>query len=304
MRGSPFLLAAGLALTVASSCGGNADSASESSSITAVTTTTQVGDFARAVGGDRVSVKQILPPNADPHDYEPRPSDILAIGDTAVAFVSGGDLDEPLGELIEGAEGDPKVVQLIDSVTAIEDGDPHWWHDPRNVIRAVATVRDELIAADPAGRDGYADNAATYIDDLERLDRSIARCIERIPQEQRKLVTTHDALGYYADRYGLEVVGALIPSLSSQAQPSAKDTNDLVEQIERLDVRAIFPESSLNPKLEEAVARETGAQVGEALYADTLGPDGSPGATYLGSMEANTEAIAAGLGGPSVKCGF
>ena len=116
-----------------------------------------------------------------------------------------------------------------------------------------------------------------------------------MPAARRKLVTTHDSLGYYADRYGLEVVGALIPSLSSQAQPSSKDTAELVDQIERLGVRAIFPESSLNPKLERAVARESGAEVGEALWADTLGAEGSSGATYVDSIRSNTRAIVGGL---------
>jgi len=296
-----------VALAVTAGCGGGEDNVSGGASLAAVATTTQLGDFARAVGGQRVRVRQLLPPNADPHDYEPRPSDVLAIDDAAVVFQSGGDLDEWLGDLIDSAGGDAEVVRVIDSVETIEEEnaqDPHWWHDPRNAVRVVELVKERLTAVDPGGRRTYTENATTYIGELERLDRAIARCIEQIPEDQRKLVTTHDALGYYADRYGLEVVGALIPSLSSQAQPSARDTNELVEQIERLDVKAIFPESSLNPKLEEAVAREAGAEVGEALYADTLGSAGSTGATYIGSIEANTQAIAEGLGGPGVNCSF
>jgi len=303
----PLLLPALLAIAWATGCGGGSGDSADAV-VSAVATTTQLGDYARAVGGRRVSVKQILPPNADPHDYEPRPSDVLAIGDASLVLQSGGDLDEWLGDLVESAGGDAKVVRVIESVRTIdgEDGaaDPHWWQDPRNAVRAVESVRDELIVADPGGRSAYTSNAADYVEQLRRLDRFVAACIEQIPEDQRKLITTHDGLGYYADRYGLEVVGALIPSLSSQAQPSAKDTNALVEQIERLDVRAIFPESSLNPKLEEALAREAGAEVGDALYADTLGPAGSSGTTYVGSIEANTRSIAEGLGGPEAKCSF
>jgi len=247
-----------------------------------------------------VTLKQILPPNADPHEYEPRPSDTLAIRDAALVFESGGDLDQWVGELVESAGGNVEAVRVL------EPGgeDPHWWQDPRNAIRAVANLRDGLIAADPDGKKTYTTNAAAYTDKLKRLDRSVAACIEQIPERQRKLVTTHDALGYYADRYGLDVVGALIPSLSSQAQPSGKDIEELVQQMERLDVKAIFPENSLNPKLEKAVARETGAKVGTALYADTLGPEGSAGSTYVGSIEANTTAIVEGLAGDGASCDF
>ena len=297
---TPIHLLALLALAVASGCGGAGSDTAAGGSITAVATTTQLGDFARAVGGRRVTLKQILPPNADPHEYEPRPSDTLAIRDAALVFESGGDLDQWVGELVESAGGNVEAVRVF------EPGgeDPHWWQDPRNAIRAVANLRDGLIAADPDGKKTYTTNAATYTDKLKRLDRSVAACIEQIPERQRKLVTTHDALGYYADRYGLDVVGALIPSLSSQAQPSGKDIEELVQQIERLDVKAIFPENSLNPKLEKAVARETGAKVGTALYADTLGPEGSAGSTYVGSIEANTTAIVEGLAGDGASCDF
>lgn len=295
----PLLLAL-LVLSGAAGCGGSESDTSADGSTGAVATTTQLGDFARAVGGRRLTVTQILPPNADPHEYEPRPNDTLAIRDAEVVFESGGDLDEWVGELVKSAGGDAGEVRAFEPVSE----DPHWWQDPRNAIRAVATMRDALIEVDPDGEKTYATNAAAYTDMLESLDRSVAACIEQIPNRQRKLVTTHDALGYYADRYGLEVVGALIPSLSSQAQPSAKDIEELVSQIERLDVPAIFPESSLNPKLEEAVARETGAKVGAALYADTLGPEGSAGSTYIESIQANTEAIVEGLAGGGRSCDF
>jgi len=273
--------------------------------LTVVATTTQMGDFVRAVGGERVMVEQILGPNVDPHDYEPRPSDSIALGEARVVFRSGGDLDEWLDDLIDAAGGDSPVVQGLDAVPTRGEPtaeDPHWWQDPRNASAAVSAVSRALVEADPEGRAVYERNASAYRRRLERLDRSVASCIQKVPPRQRKLVTTHDALGHYADRYGLEVVGALIPSLSGQAQPSAKDTSELVAQIEELGVRAIFPESSLDPRLEEAVARESGATVGEALWADTLGPAGSGGATYIESIQANTEAIVDGLSSGEVKC--
>jgi zinc/manganese transport system substrate-binding protein/manganese/iron transport system substrate-binding protein len=128
--------------------------------------------------------------------------------------------------------------------------------------------------------------------------------MDRIPRDKRKLVTTHDALGYFAERYGIEVVGAVIHSLSSQAQPSAKDVDELVDQIEREHVEAIFPEAALSKKLEEAISRESGAQVGGRLWADTLGPPGSDGATYVDAIEANATALADGMSGGEVSCDF
>lgn len=298
----PALVLAASAL--AAGCG-EGGSAAESSGapVTALATTTQVADLLRNVGGERVDVHQLLQPSSDPHGYEPRPSDAESIAAADVAFRSGGDLDEWLGELIDSAGGDLDTVDLIESAE-IAGQDPHWWQDPHNAIAAVGAIRDALIEVDPDGAGDYRANAAAYRRRLARLDTEVAACIATIPPERRKLVTTHDALGHYADRYGLETVGAVIPSLSTAAQPSAGDTKRLVDQIEREKVRAIFPESSLDPRLEQAIARETGAEVGRALWADTLGPGGSPAATYVGSIEQNTEAIVEGLTGGAESCDF
>ena len=267
----------------------------------ALATTTQVADLARNVAGGRTEVRQVLHPNSDPHDYEPRPSDSRAVIEAGVIFRSGGELDGWLDDLVEGAGGDTEVVTLMDAVGA-RGQDPHWWQDPRKAERAVAVIRDALIEADPGGRRAYARNAAAYARRLRSLDRAVERCIRRLPPESRRLVTTHDALGHYADRYGIEVIGALIPSRSTEAQASAGDTAKLVRQIRAQDVKAIFPESALNPKLEQAVSRDAGIAVGDPLWADTLGPEGSAGGTYVGSIAANTAAIAKGLSGGEVRC--
>ncbi len=300
---------------VASGCGEDSSSTSGSADVTAVATTTQVADFVREVGGDRVAVEQILQPNSDPHGYEPRPSDAKALAAADIVVQSGGELDEWLDGLIENTGGDAPRVELIQAVETIPGGngpeevhdhgdsaDPHWWQDPRNAILAVDAIRDALIAADPDGRADYEANARAYKERLRRLDRNVAACIDSIPAAQRKLVTTHDALAYYAHRYDIAVVGALIPSLSTAAQPSAGDTQKLVDQIERENVEAIFPESSINPKLERAVARETGAKVGRALWADALGPEDSDGATYIESVQSNTAALVDGLTGGKQQC--
>jgi ABC-type Zn uptake system ZnuABC Zn-binding protein ZnuA len=266
-----------------------------------VATTTQLGDLARQVAGGRADVDQVLTPNADPHDYEPRPSDVRALESADVVLQSGGDLDEWLGELIDSSGTDAAKVDLSRTV-GLKGDDPHWWQDPRRAEAAVNAIRDSLTRADPDGRAAYAANAKAYLSRLRELDTEVAACIGKLPRDARKLVTTHDALGYYADRYGLEVIGAVIPSLSSQAQPSSKDVGQLVDQIRREKVKAIFPESSLNSKLERAVARESGATVGGELWADTLGPDGSSGERYVESIEANTRAIAEGLSGGELRC--
>ena len=290
---------------LASGCGDEAGAGS-GSGVNVVATTTQVGDLVRNVGGERVDLHQILQPNTDPHEYEPRPSDVKSVADAALTVRSGGDVDDWLKDVLDNAGGSAPVLTLSEHVhTRTGDSgdlDPHWWQDPRNAELAVKAIRDALAKADPKGAAAYRRHAARYLTRLDRLDRQTAACIDRIPARLRKLVTTHDALGYYAARYGLEVIGAVIPSLSTQAQPSAGDIQRLVDQIERTGVKAIYPESSINPKLEQAVARESGATTGAPLWADTLGPRGSTGATYVDSIAANTGAIVDGLSGGEQSC--
>jgi ABC-type Zn uptake system ZnuABC Zn-binding protein ZnuA len=244
-----------------------------------VATTTQAADLARNAGGD-VEVVGLLAPNADPHDYEVRPRDLQALAGADLVVRSGGDVDEWLQEAIEGAGSDAPVVTLM------RGDDPHWWQDPRYAIAAVEDL-ERALGTDASG----------YVARLRALDRAVAACIAAIPADDRKLVTTHDALGPYARRYGLEVVGAVIPSQSTRAQPSAGEVAALVRTIGEQDVRAIFPESSVNPKVERAIADDAGARVGGELWADTLGPPGSDGATYVDSIAANTRTITEGLTG-------
>jgi ABC-type Zn uptake system ZnuABC Zn-binding protein ZnuA len=284
---------------VAVACGDE----SASGGRTVVATTTQVADLVRQVGAGRVSVDGMLRPGGDPHDYEPRPSDVAAVAKADLVFRSGGEVDDWLGDVIDNAGGSAEVVSLIDSVDRIDD-DPHWWQDPRNAERAVETIRARLAKLDPAGRATYRRNAARLERRLRALDAGIESCVARVPAGSRKIVTTHDALGYFARRYGIEVVGAVIPSLSTQAQASAGDVQRLVDQIRREHVEAIFPESSVNPDIERAIAREAGATIGDKLYADSLGPPGSAGATYLGALAADADALVRGMSGGRVDCGL
>jgi ABC-type Zn uptake system ZnuABC Zn-binding protein ZnuA len=289
-----LLLPALLALVLAA-CG-EEDNAG-SSAIEVVATTTQAADLARNVGGRRAAVTGLLAANADPHDYEVRPRDVEALTEAGLVLRSGGDLDEWLGEAIESSGTDAPVLTLMDRVDPIED-DPHWWHDPRNAAKAVTAIRDALAQADPEGAAEYRANADAYLAELRTLDRAVEACMQKVPADRRKLVTTHDALGYYARRYGIEVIGTVIPARTTQGQPSAGETAELVRTIREEGVETIFAEQSIDPKVEQAIASEAGARVGPSLWTDSLAPQG----TYLESIAANTRALVDGFTGGERSC--
>ena len=297
------LAAAALAVLVAG-CGTDSGAAAPGQA-KVVATTTQIGDFARAVGGDRAKVVQLLKANTDPHDYEPRPSDVRETAGADVVLVNGDNLDHWMDKVLEQAGGRPAVVDLGTRVPVKVAGesngsqasryDPHWWHDPRNAQAAVTAIRDALTKANPEARDVYARNAAAYLARLRTLDRGIAACMDHVAPTARKLVTDHDAFNYFARRYAVAVVGAVIPSQTTQAQPSSGDVARLTRLIRSEGVKAVFPESSINPKLAQAIARQTGATSDHTLYGDTLGPAGSAGATYVTMERANADAMMRGF---------
>lgn len=299
------LLVAGTAvLAVLAGCGLERDQVSDRPLV--VATTTQVGDLVRVVGGSRVEIRQLLAPNADPHEYEPRPSDARALTDAKLVFRSGGEVDEWLAEMADDVGTTAPVAVLSDSVRERRDEegrfDPHWWQDPHNAVLAVRAIRDRLTALDPSGRETFARRADSYLQRLDRLDRAIASCMSRIPSSQRKLVTDHDALGYLIRRYKVELVGTVIPSLSTAAQPSSGELADLAEKMRQLGVRTVFPEQSLSPKLIRALASEADVRVGRPLWADALGPKGSGGVTYIDSVRSNALALVDGFSGGKLHC--
>jgi zinc/manganese transport system substrate-binding protein/manganese/iron transport system substrate-binding protein len=288
-----LVLAVTASLTGCSGGGGSTGGAP-----TVVATTTQGADLARAVAGTRAQVRSLLKPNSDPHTYEPRSGDVKALARADLVLRSGGEIDHWLDEALRGAGTDAPVVTLGQHTSE----EPHWWQDPRAVLHAVPVLRDALIKADKGGRAEYTANAERYAERLRRLDRGVARCLATIPPAKRKLVTTHDALGAYARRYGLEVIATVIPSRSTQGQASAGETAALVKTIRREHVPAVFAESSVRSDVERAIAKEAHARVAPPLWADSLGPTGSTGATYVASIEANTHTIAAALGGDMASC--
>jgi zinc/manganese transport system substrate-binding protein len=311
LRKSVLPVLAVFLLGAMAACGSQESSNETGGSPDVVVTTTQIADWTRKVGGEAVRVHQILEPNTDPHEYEPRPDDVEATAEAVVVFENGDNLDEWIDEVVSESGGDPKVVNLGEGVPVklrgeptdeISRYDPHWWHNPRNAEEAVREIRDTLIALDPGNESEYERNADDYLAKLVRLDGDIRRCMDEVPPGERKLVTDHDAFSYFAERYRVDVIGAIIPSQTTQAQPSAMETAKLISLIERENVKAVFPESSINPKLAEQVARETGASSDYTLYGDTLGPKGSSGDTYLKMEAHNAQAMVEGFTGGEQSC--
>ena len=294
------LFAAVLALSAA--CGGTG-TASEQGSLSGrlpvVATTTQLTDFVHVVGGNHVDVYGILKPNIDAHDFEPSPGDIAKLAAAKVIVKNGVSLEEWFDPTIKNAGTQATIVDASTGVTVrhgegdhVAEGDPHLWQDPRNAKLMVHTIALALAGADPAHRADYEANEAAYAAELDRLDAEIASQIGGLTN--KKIVTNHDAFGYYVDRYGLDFVGSIIPSFDSQAELSAQDISHIVDLIKTTGVKAVFSESSLPPKTAEAIGRDAGVAVvaGEdALYGDSLGPPGSDGDTYLKMLRHNTREI-------------
>lgn len=292
---------------------GCSSSSSDSGRPVVVATTPVVADLVRNVAGDKVDVEQILSPNSDPHEYEPRPDDIRKIADAELIFAGGGELDSWIDAAVDQSGSDPDVVVLSDSIkdrlSSTEDGedgedglDPHWWHDPRNVEDAVAPIASGLASIDSSAGAYFERSAERFKGEVARLDQRLGSCYDSVPTEERKIVTDHDAFGYLAHRYGIAIVGAVIPALTTEAQPSAGELSDLRAVIEREHVKAVFPETSVNTDLAKTIASETGASAEYTLYGDSLGPEGSSGATYLGMERANAESIVRGMTGGNQGC--
>jgi ABC-type Zn uptake system ZnuABC Zn-binding protein ZnuA len=299
------ILAAVLGVVLAGGCStnkpaGSADG-SEGRVLRVVATTTQVADFAVNVGGDRVRVTSLLKPNLDAHDYEPSPADVEAIAHADLVLENGAGLESWLHDTIASSGFGGPLVDTSHGVRLRQVGgatDPHIWQNPRNAEVMVANIDRALAAADPADAGVFRANLAAYTKQLQVLDAEVQRQIDSLAN--KKLVTNHDAFGYYVDRYGLVFVGSVIPSFDSSAELSGRDIRDLVAKIKATGVRAVFSETSLPPRAAETIAGEAGVKVVEgegALYGDSLGPAGSDGDTYLKMIRHNTKTIVSNLSG-------
>jgi ABC-type Zn uptake system ZnuABC Zn-binding protein ZnuA len=301
-----IVLAAGVLAVLATACsdggrsGGSGDPG-QGRVLEVVATTTQVADFARAVGGDQVRVTSLIKPNVDAHDYEPSPADLDAVARADVVLQNGVGLEEWLDDTIKSSGFGGPVVDTSQGVALRQaDGepDPHIWQNPRNAQLMAANIERALAQAEPAAAARFQANLTAFTRQLEELDAEVARQVGSLAN--KKLVTDHDAFGYYVDRYGLELVGTVIPTFDTSAELSGRDVRDLVAKIRATKVKAVFTEASLPPKTAETIAGEAGVRVvtgDDALYGDSLGPAGSDGDTYLKSVRHNTATIVSNLSG-------
>jgi zinc/manganese transport system substrate-binding protein len=303
-----LLLAPAIALLLLSLACSDDNGSSSSDRLRVVATTTQIGDFVANVGGDRISLTVLLKPNQDAHDFEPEPSQLRALAQAALVLRNGLGLDGFVDKAVEGSRA--KVVTMTDGIEPLaglenegeeehgsedHERDPHVWLSVNNARAMVENVRDALSEANPDNAGDYRRNADAYIQRLEALDAGIRAQVSQVPPACRKLVTNHDVLGYFAAAYGFEVVGSVIPSVTTDAQASAANVANIVRKIRAERVLAIFAESSSNTALINQVGREAGVKVVTDLYGDSLGPSGSDGGTYISMMETNTRKIVEAL---------
>ena len=268
-----------------------------------VVTSTILTDLTATVGGDEIAVTGLLEPGDDPHLYEPVPEDTQVLEQADLIFYNGYNLEPALIRLSDGAGVEAEQVALAEQVEPLEfeegqtEPDPHVWGDVENAIVLVEAIAATLSEQFPEDAAVFDQNAADLIEELRALDGWIVTQMETIPPDQRTLVTTHDAFQYYADAYGLTVLGTLI-GISTEEQPSAQTVQQLVEEIRQAQVPAIFAETTLNPALITTVAEEAGVQLADpALYSDSLGAAGSGAETYITMMVTNTETVVRALGG-------
>jgi len=294
------IIGASLLMFVLVACG---DATSDGGRVPVVATTTQVGSIAAEIGGDAIELTVLLEPGIEAHDFEISPADGAAIERADLILKSGAGLETWLDDAIVTIGGEDRVRDLSEGIelrtSADGEVDPHYWMSAPNAILMVEHAREALSQAAPSAADGIGERADVLIGRLEAADGEIRAMIDGIPADRRKVVTDHDALGYFIDEYGLEFLGSVFPSLDVTADPSARDIEELVSLIRENDVPAIFSESAVNPQLAEAVAAETGATLSdETLYTDSLGPPGSGADTLDGMLLHNARVIHDGLLGP------
>ena len=282
-----------LALTA---CGGKAASPSGTAGFVVLTSTTFLADITRNVAGERVEVESLLPVGADPHSYQPTPQDVTKIVQSKLLIINGAEYEHFLEPLLENAGGEREVIVASAGLSPEKDPqsehgvDPHLWLDPNNVLVYVENIREALTHFDPDGAALYKSNADAYVAQLKDLDIWISEQVSQIPPERRLLVTNHEALGYFADRYGFTVIGAILPGVSSDASASAGQMSALIDQIKASGVPALFLDEVENPALAQQIADETGVKVVEDLHLESL-TDGPPAGTYIDMMKHNVTRI-------------
>ena len=296
MTRSRWLLSLALVVLVVG-CTTAPEDTGSAATISVVATTTQVGSIASEIGGDDIELTILLQPGVEAHDFEITPAAGAAIEGADVILESGAGLERWLDEAIGTIGGVDRVRDLSTGVELRGD-DPHYWLSAPNAIAMAENARDALAEAAPEAAAAIRARADGLIERLEAADAEIQALMREIPEDRRSIVTDHDALGYFIDGYGLQLGGSVFPSLDVTAEPSARDIEELVNMIRERDIRAIFTESAVDPRLARAVAEETDADlVDEPLYTDSLGPAGSGADTIDGMLLHNARVIHDALAG-------
>ena len=254
-------------------------------------------DIAQSVAGTRLVVDSLLPPGVDPHEYQPKPRDATRLAEAQVLIVNGLGYESWLKKTLESLDGTRQVIVAAQGVprvpipTNAPADDPHLWMNPLNVIDYVKAIQVGLAQADPGGKDVYAANAEAYIAKLKDLDAWVKTEVARIPPDRRLLVTNHDALGYFAHAYGFTLVGAVIPSVTADAAPSARQIVELIRAIDASGARAIFLDLGENQKLVDQISGETQVKVVADLYVESLSDSTGPASTYIDLIKHDTTVI-------------
>jgi zinc/manganese transport system substrate-binding protein len=264
-----------------------------------------LGDLVKNVGGDRVEVATLVGPNGNAHVYAPSPGDAKKVADAKLVFVNGLGFEGWLERLVKASGTKAPIVIATKGIKPIERAgehdhdhdhgraDPHAWQSVANAKIYVANIRDALIAADPAGKDAYLANAAAYLAKLDALEREVREVIAKIPADRRRVITSHNAFGYFQNAYGVNFIAP--QGVSTEAEASAKDVAAIIAQIKKQKAAAVFLENVTDPRLVEQIARETGAKVGGTLYSDALTDDKGGATTYIDLIRHNLRQLASAL---------
>lgn len=255
------------------------------------------GDFVRNVGGDRVEVTTLVGPDSDAHVYAPTPRDAKKIAGASLIVVNGLGFEGWLPRLVQSSGSKAKVITASEGITPLRlgsDADPHAWQSVANARVYVANIRAALSAADPAGSEQYRANADAYLAKLDALDREVRDAVAQIPPARRKVISTHNAFGYFAAAYGIEFIAPL--GVSTESEPSARDIAKIITQIKQAKIPAVFLENVSDPRLMQRISAETGARVGGTLYSDSLTGEKGAAPTYIEMVRHNIKALTRALG--------
>ena len=258
-----------------------------------------LGDFVRQIGGDRVDAAVLVGPDGDAHVYQPTPADAKKVAAAKLVVVNGLGLEGWFGRFIAAAGAHPAIATASASARVMATGgatDPHAWQDVANARTYVREIEKALEQADPAGAADYGANAAAYLAQLDALDADIRAGIAAIPPGRRRVITTHDAFGYYGRAYGMEFIAPA--GVSTESEAGARDVARIIKQIRAQKIPAVFLENISDDRMMQQIARESGAKIGGKVYSDALSPSGGPAATYLDMMRGNLAEFVRALGDP------